>query len=177
MLQVQRIPLHPRADLRGSVTELYRETWVAAEEASMVQWNLVQSHGNVMRGVHVHLHHFDNLTVLQGEMYLGLCDLRSESPHYGQGSLQKICSSEPALWVIPPGVAHGFYFESPCVVTYGLSDYWGPATDFLGCQWNDPQLNIPWPVQCVSPILSVRDQNAPSLTVLLKEIVSEKGKS
>ena len=172
MLQIRRIPLCPREDERGSVTELFRQSWCGPEEPAPVQWNLLRSAGNVLRGVHVHLTHFDNLVVLDGTMHLGLCDLRTDSPEFGRGLLIQLRSEEPTMVVIPPGVAHGFYFDAPCLAAYGMSHYWAPATDELGCRWNDPQLAIPWPASCAAPLLSARDRDASSLEALLQQMTS-----
>lgn len=172
MIQVRQIPLRPHQDPRGSVTELFRQSWSCADEPAPVQWNLLRSAGNVLRGVHVHLTHFDNLVVLEGTMHLGLCDLRADSPQFGQGSLLELRGDAPTMVVIPPGVAHGFYFEAPCLAVYGMSHYWAPETDELGCRWNDPRLNIPWPASCVAPALSPRDRDAVGLDALLKDMAA-----
>ena len=56
---------------------------------------------------------------------------------------------------IPPGFAHGF-----CVLSnyadfeYKCTDYYYPD-DEGGIIWNDPELNIPWPVK--SPVVSDKD--------------------
>ena len=172
MLQIRSIPLRPRGDDRGSVTELFRHSWCGPDEPAPVQWNLLRSAGNVMRGVHVHLVHFDNLVVLEGTMHLGLCDLRPDSPEFGRGSLIQLRGEEPTMVVIPPGVAHGFYFDAPCLATYGMSHYWAPATDELGCRWDDPRLAIPWPASCTDPQLSPRDRDAVGVETLLQQMAT-----
>jgi dTDP-4-dehydrorhamnose 3,5-epimerase len=172
MIQISRLPLRPHGDERGSVTELFRQSWSTPEEPAPVQWNLLRSARNVLRGVHVHLTHFDNLVVLEGTMHLGLCDLREASPEFGRSSLIALRGEEPTMVVIPPGVAHGFYFDAPCLAVYGMSHYWAPETDELGCLWNDPELNIPWPASCASPLLSTRDRDAGSLATLLQHMAT-----
>lgn len=137
-----------------------------------MQWNLLRSGGNVLRGVHVHLTHFDNLVVLEGTMHLGLCDLRPDSPEFGKGSLVELHGEDPMMVVIPPGIAHGFYFDAPCLAVYGMSHYWAPASDELGCRWDDPRLNIPWPTSCVSPTLSARDRDASGLETLMEHMTA-----
>ncbi|MDP9605603.1 dTDP-4-dehydrorhamnose 3,5-epimerase [Variovorax sp. YR750] len=177
MIHTHQITLRPHEDARGSVTELFRECWSSGDEPSPVQWNLLRSAGNVLRGVHVHLTHFDNLVVLEGTMHLGLCDLRADSPSFGRGSLVELDGKEPKMVVIPPGVAHGFYFDAPCLAIYGMSHYWDPVSDELGCRWDDPRLNIPWPASCVSPELSARDRNADSLDALLQKMAAAEATS
>ena len=61
------------------------------------------------------------------------------------------------LWV-PPGFAHGFYVTSPTAeILYKATDYYAPQWERT-ILWNDPTLQIGWPVQNGSPILSAKDQ-------------------
>ena len=71
-VQIHR--LAPHNDLRGSVTELYRENWDLG--CRLVQLNAVISTAGVLRGVHVHIRHVDHLVLLAGRMVLGLHDMR-----------------------------------------------------------------------------------------------------
>ena len=61
------------------------------------------------------------------------------------------------LW-IPPGFAHGFYALSEVVdLIYKVTDYYAPEWDRT-LLWNDPQLNIAWPlVNHEPPVLSAKD--------------------
>ena len=54
---VRLVGLQDHADERGVFRELYRDAWAAA--ATPVQWNMAWSKPNVLRGVHVHIDHFD----------------------------------------------------------------------------------------------------------------------
>ena len=69
--------------------------------------------------------------------------------------------------MIPPGVAHGFYFLEPSLHVYAVSEYWNPA-DELGCHWADPDLELQWPDP--SPLVSERDARSQSLRALLAEL-------
>jgi dTDP-4-dehydrorhamnose 3,5-epimerase len=149
---VEHHRLQPHADARGTFTELFRDTWGLGVEP--VQWNGVRSEANVLRGVHVHWRHADYLTVVAGQVAVGLHDLREGSPTEGRGALVSLAADEPSGLVIPPGVAHGFYFPEPSFHVYAVSHEWDPD-DELGCRWDDPELEIPWP--CTDPVLSERD--------------------
>ena len=175
MKTVRRLPLQAHRDPRGSVMELFRGSWPEPGEPAPQQWNLLQSQANVLRGVHVHASHADWLVVLQGSLHLGLCDLRAESAQYLQGQLLTLRADEPALVMIPPGVAHGFYFDGPAMAVYGLSEPWSSQIDDLGCRWDDPLLGIAWPASCVAPVLSARDRDAASLTALLAQLAARMG--
>ena len=156
-----RHPLKQNFDQRGCLSEFYRAEWFS--HPPPVQWNLVTSQFNSLRGVHVHLSHIDFLSIIEGNMLLGLYDLRPHSPTFDSGIFLTLSDTQPETIMIPMGVAHGFYF--PMTTTYmdGLTEYWDQDDD-LGCLWNDPDLHLDWPT--VSPILSDRDKNAPSLPEL-----------
>lgn len=147
--------LTPHADERGVFAEVFRESWPTG--IGPVQWNLVTSRANVLRGVHVHVTHADYLMCIAGEMMLVLNDTRPESPTCGKVEVHTLSERELRAVTIPPGVAHGFYFAKPAMHIYAVSHYWD-MRDELGCRWNDPALRIDWGV--ADPILSERDRAA-----------------
>jgi dTDP-4-dehydrorhamnose 3,5-epimerase len=150
-------PLTSYEDERGSFTEIFRAEWQLG--AVPVQWNVVTSAANVLRGVHVHFQHDDYLLVTQGKMQLALVDIRSESLTTGARHILQLTASPLQAVFIPAGVAHGFHFLEPSTTLYGVSHYWNPQ-DELGCRWDDPALALPW--QVTSPLISERDQAAGS---------------
>lgn len=147
-------PLAVHADDRGALRELYRAEW--APTPPFRQWNLVRSEGRVLRGVHVHPRHADYLHVIEGEMLLGLHDLRPEDPARRAACLVALDGREPRTAFIPPGVCHGFWFAEPALYVYGLSTGWFPSEE-LGCRYDDPALGLDWPAR--DPILSPRDES------------------
>jgi dTDP-4-dehydrorhamnose 3,5-epimerase len=157
---VARVAIAAHVDERGSLRELFRASWGTGVDP--VQWNLGRSAAGVLRGVHCHLHHADYLMVLDGSLLLGLHDLRPGSATEGASALVTLEPTEVAV-IIPPGVAHGFYFPKPTTHLYAVDREFDPA-DELGCNWRDPELGIEWP--CDAPILSARDAAAPPLNVL-----------
>jgi dTDP-4-dehydrorhamnose 3,5-epimerase len=143
------------ADHRGALCEVFRDSWPTGMRP--VQWNLVASNADVLRGVHIHIRHSDYLMCIGGEMLLGLHDVRPDSPTHGQAEIITLRESEPLAVTIPPGVAHGFYFPASAKILYSVSHYWDQI-DEIGCAWNDPQLGLEWPTR--APLLSQRDQTA-----------------
>ena len=158
-------PLEAHRDERGSFTELYRAEWETG--VAPIQWNAVRSQAGVVRGVHVHLRHDDYLTVPEGHAYVGLRDLRRGSSTEGLSALVELGGDSPGALVIPRGVAHGFYFDVPSLHVYAVTEYWD-LSDELACRWDDPELEIPWPVR--SAVVSDRDAANPPLRVLLDEL-------
>lgn len=145
------------ADERGSLSEIFRTEWPTG--IAPLQWNLVKSAGNVMRGVHVHPHHVDYLTVAHGTMHIALVDMRTDSPTHKLATIVVLTGDDPHTLTIPNGVAHGFWFPAPATFFYAVDHYWSLA-DELGCRWDDPELGIPWPATMADPQLSPRDEDA-----------------
>lgn len=159
---VTGLSLTPHQDSRGCLTEISRVSW--DNRYQVLQWNVMNSLPRVLRGVHVHLKHWDYLVMVQGRMQLGLCDLRRDSSTFLRSAVIGLDASHPVGWCIPPGVAHGFYFPVDSVLVYGVSDYWS-MDDELGCRWDDPGLGLDW--QISQPLLSARDSAALALRELM----------
>jgi dTDP-4-dehydrorhamnose 3,5-epimerase len=152
-------------DSRGSFTELFREEWDTG--LSPVQWNAVSSEPGTLRGVHLHVRHDDYLTVLKGRAFVGLRDLRRDSPTEELSVLVELTEDPLTALVIPHGVAHGFYFPEPSLHLYAVTNYWD-VDDELACHWADPDLEIFWPAEPTN--VSERDASAQSLAELLDEL-------
>jgi dTDP-4-dehydrorhamnose 3,5-epimerase len=159
------LTMHP--DERGVFTEVFRKQWDTGVDP--VQWNVVNSHQGVLRGVHVHPRHDDYLVILSGRATVGLHDLRQSSNTYGLAATAELSGDELRAISIPHGVAHGFLVHEPSVHLYAVSLYWDTA-DEVACFWGDDGLEIEWPFEPSQ--VSERDAAAQSLAELLNEIES-----
>lgn len=98
--------------------------------------------------------------VLAGAIVDVVVDLRPDSPTWRQYLAVDLTGPEVALY-LPPGVAHGFQtLTDHTLVHYQMSASYVPDAA-RGLRWDDPRLQIPWPVR--PPILSPRDQAWPFL--------------
>lgn len=158
-------PLEAHPDLRGRLTEIFRREWRSGVDP--VQWNLLHSHANVMRGMNVHLKHDDYYVLASGRLTLGLYDLRRSSPTYRMSTIMELSSDALAAIVVPIGVLHGTLYHAPSVMLTGRSNYFDPDDD-LGCMWSDADLAFGW--QARDPILVGRDAERPSLAALEAEL-------
>jgi dTDP-4-dehydrorhamnose 3,5-epimerase len=158
------LDMHP--DIRGHVTELFRASWLS--DLSFVQWTVLSSDADVLRGMHVHLRQTDYLVVLHGRSFVGLRDLRSSSPTEGLVSLTELTSQSLNSLLIPPGVAHGFYSDVPTIMLLGTNRYYDPS-DQRGCRWDDPDLAVPWPIKR-SPTTAPHDATLPSFKELILQV-------
>lgn len=160
---VRPLDMHP--DARGRLTEIFRREWQSGVDP--VQWNLLHSHGNVLRGMNVHLKHDDYYVLASGRLTLGLYDLRRSSPTYGMSVTMELSADRLEVVIVPIGVLHGTLYHEPSVMLTGRSNYYDPEDD-LGCLWSDPMLGFAW--RTPDPILVGRDAERPSLAELEAEL-------
>jgi len=160
------VPLTSHEDERGSVTEVFRRSWVPSMREA-VQGNLSLSRAGVLRGLHFHRKQADYWILVQGQYVVGLYDARSGSPTEGRSVSIRISADQErkAVW-IPPGVAHGFCAVTDVILQYLVDEYYDGSDEF-GIVWNDPDVGIAWPI--ADPILSARDRSNPSLADVLRD--------
>ena len=90
-------------------------------------------------------------------------DIRHGSPHFGQHVAVELSAENGRQLLVPRGFAHGFCtLVENTMIMYKVDDYYNPNVDF-GISFDDPDLNIQWPVDRASAILSNKDQQAPRL--------------
>lgn len=159
--------LTSHTDDRGQLTEVFRQSWLP--DTRFIQWNLVHSKGNTLRGVHLHVRHSDYLTVVAGRMIIGLKDMRRGSSSFGCERRVELDADTPRTLFIPVGVAHGFWFPEPASFLYAVSDYFH-QDDELAVRWDDPALGMF--DHSLDPLLSERDRVAGSYAALLAEYES-----
>ncbi len=154
-------------DERGYFMETYRDSIFADRgiEVKFVQDNQSKSVQGTLRGLHYQLQHPQGklARIISGEVFDVAVDLRKSSNYFGQ-AVGVILSAEnkKQLW-IPPGFAHGFYVISASAeLLYKCTDYYHPEDDH-SLRWNDPALNIPWPLLTEQVLLSDKDKNAKPL--------------
>ncbi|MDQ7075217.1 MAG: dTDP-4-dehydrorhamnose 3,5-epimerase [Gammaproteobacteria bacterium] len=131
-------------------------------DVQFVQDNHSKSSKGVLRGLHYQLPPKAQgklVRVTQGEVFDVAVDIRKSSPTFGQW-VGEVLSAEnkKQLW-IPEGFAHGFLTLSEnAEFLYKTTDYYSPELE-AGIQWNDPHINIQWPIQ-TPPLVSNKDQKS-----------------
>ena len=133
-----------------------------------VQDNHSRSSKGVLRGLHFQKTKPQGklVRVVRGEVYDVAVDIRQGSPTYGQWEAVILSEANKTQFWVPPGFAHGFVVLSETAdFEYKCTDFYDPS-DEGGLLWNDPNLNIPWPID--NPKLSEKDANAPLLADLKK---------
>lgn len=156
--------IRPRVfkDDRGYFFESWNERNFAdliGEDIHFVQDNQSLSVKDALRGLH-----FQNPPYAQGKLVRVITgsvldvavDIRNGSPTYGQHfSIELNATNKTMLW-IPPGFAHGFLtLEDHTIFSYKCTNYYNKESEET-LLWNDPELNIHWPV--ANPQLSGKDK-------------------
>lgn len=123
-----------------------------------VQDNHSRSAPRILRGLHYqHTPCQGKLVgVIRGRIWDVAVDIRPYSQTFGQHQAIELSGDNGVLLWIPSGFAHGFCVlgDEPADVLYKVDAYYHPEGE-TGIRYDDPQLNIPWPVQ--RPLLSRRD--------------------
>lgn len=144
--------------------ERYREAGI---DLPFVQDNHSRSQRGVLRGLHFQKTRPQGklVSVARGAIFDVAVDINPASPTCGQYvGVELNDENHRQLW-IPPGYAHGFCVLSEVAdCLYKCTDFYFPG-DEGGLLWNDPEVNIPWPVS--SPQLSQKDESNPTLRELL----------
>lgn len=132
-----------------------RKFSAAGIACEFVQDNQSHSQQGVLRGLHYQVTQPQSklIRVLAGEIFDVAVDLRRSSPTYKQWvGVTLSAEKQNQLWV-PAGFAHGFMVLSEWAdVLYKVSDFWKPEAERT-LKWNDPTLNIRWPILAEAKIL------------------------
>ncbi len=162
--------LEPRVfgDDRGFFFESFNQnTFQRATGVSchFVQDNHSKSARNVLRGLHYQIVQPQGklVRVTQGEVFDVAVDIRRSSATFRQWvGVNLSAENKRQLW-IPQGFAHGFLVLSETAeFLYKTTDFYAPEYE-RSIRWDDPGLNVRWPLEGAIPILSAKDELALSL--------------
>lgn len=148
-------------DERGFFLESWSEKVFAENgiEAKFVQDNHSLSvKKGVLRGIHFQLPPDEQaklVRVTKGSVFDVIIDLRKGSPTYGQWENFELSANNFQMLFIPCGFGHAYCtLEDNTEFMYKVDNFYAPEAD-SGIAWNDPDLNINWPIE--DPILSEKD--------------------
>jgi dTDP-4-dehydrorhamnose 3,5-epimerase len=146
-------------DDRGYFVELMNNA--RYEEAGIptrwVQDNLSSSRRGVLRGLHYQFPRWQAklVTVVQGEIYDVVVDVRRQSPTFGQWYGCTLSAATHEQLYVPEGFAHGICVLSETAhLHYKCNEYYDPGGEHTLLA-TDPDLGIRWPIEDV--VLSTKD--------------------
>ena len=153
-------------DDRGFFMETFKESEFVKNGIStrFVQDNYSHSSKGTLRGLHYQKDpkaQAKLVTAIKGEIFDVSVDIRKNSPTYGKWVGETLSEQNHKLLYVPEGFAHGFcVISEEADVIYKVNNEFS-STDDRGILWNDPEVNVKWPIQ--NPILSEKDQKQPLL--------------
>lgn len=153
-------------DDRGFFMETYKDSDFAAAgiKDPFVQDNHSRSSRHVLRGLHYQKAPAGQgklVRCARGAIFDVAVDIRAGSPTFSRWVAAELSEENGLMLYIPPDFAHGFLVLSDRAdIIYKCTAEYSPA-DERGIIWNDPQINITWPVK--EPLLSDRDASNPPL--------------
>lgn len=169
-------------DDRGFFMESYnyKELSEIGFDLEFVQDNHSFSRKGVIRGLHFQLKYPQGklVRVISGRVFDVAVDLRVNSSTFGKWFGVELTEGDGLQFYIPPGFAHGFIsLKENTHLFYKCTEYYHPEDDF-GIIWNDPEINISWPLDGLeSIIISEKDNKLPSFRevrdILIKENYGE----
>lgn len=158
-------------DERGFFMESYKKSEFMANGicVEFVQDNHSKSAYGVLRGLHYQLNPAAQAKLVRcvvGRVFDVAVDIRRNSPTYGKWVGYELSADNKQMLYIPAGFAHGFLTLSDTAeLLYKTNNEYSPEND-RGVIFNDQVINIDWPLDEASLILSEKDKNQP----LLKDI-------
>ena len=103
-----------------------------------------------------------------GAIWDVVVDIRQNSSTLGKWFAVELNETNQHIFYVPLGFAHGFLVTSKFAeVQYKCSNVYNSKTE-TGIAWNDPELNIEWPIRSEEALLSQRDKTNQSWRDYLK---------
>lgn len=156
------------ADSRGYFMEAFKQNEFEEHvgKVDFVQDNESKSSFGVLRGLHYQKGEFSQaklVRVIKGEVLDVAVDIRKSSPTFGQHVAVLLSEENKKQLFIPRGFAHGFVVLSDeAIFTYKVDNVYAPQAD-AGIMFNDPDVNIQWPIAANQMLLSEKDKKHPNL--------------
>ncbi len=131
-----------------------------------VQDNLSFSHYGVLRGLHFQIGEYAQaklVRVVEGKVWDVAVDLRKDSSSYGMYFGIELSGQNHTQLLVPRGFAHGFVTLSKfAILEYKCDNYYHLSAE-RGIRFDDPTLQIDWPMNRNDIILSDKDRQLPHL--------------
>ena len=145
-------------DFRGHYVETYNERLYreAGINQHFIQDDISVSRRHVLRGIHGDDKTWKLISCLQGSFYMVVINNDPQSSQYRKWTSFTLSDTNRLQVLVPPKFGNGHVVMSEqAIFHYKQTTDYDRSGQFT-LIWNDPALNIWWPVQ--NPIVSERDQ-------------------
>ena len=163
-------------DDRGFFVETYRKSEMLElglpAELEFVQENHSRSRRGVVRGMHMQIRSpmAKMVRCARGAIVDVIVDVRRGSPSHGKWEAFELTDENHYQLLVPIGFAHGFCVVSEVAdVIYKQTAYYDPELE-RGIAYNDPDVDISWPLPDEELVVSHRDAHAPLLRDLADQL-------
>lgn len=158
-------------DHRGYFFESFRQSVFdenIGHHVEFVQDNESKSTYGVLRGLHYQKGECSQaklVRVIKGKVLDVAVDLRKDSCTFGKYVMVELSEENKTMFYIPRGFAHGFLVMSDeAIFTYKVDNQYAPQSE-ASIRFDDPDINVQWPIEADKMLLSEKDLKA----VWLKE--------
>ena len=164
---VQVVHLDRRTDERGFFARVFCENEFGAANMPMriAQINnSLSARAGTLRGLHYQLPPSAETKVircLRGAIFDVALDIRPGSPSFGEWFGARLDEENRDMLTVPRGCAHAILTLEPNTeILYLVDNFYDPASE-RGIRWNDPTIDIAWPIEPVE--VSEKDSSWPEL--------------
>ena len=149
-------------DPRGYFFEAFKQEEFEKNigNVNFVQDNESKSSYGVLRGLHYQKGEYSQaklVRVIKGKVVDVAVDIRKSSPTFGKHVMVELSEDNKRQLFIPRGFAHGFLVLSQeAIFTYKVDNVYAPQSEAC-IRFDDPDLNIQWPLPANDIITSEKD--------------------
>jgi dTDP-4-dehydrorhamnose 3,5-epimerase len=171
---VYEIQLEPKEDMRGYFMRVYDDN-IYKKHGLHRNWvhenHSFSKYKNTVRGFHFQYPPYTEtklVRVVRGKVFDVYVDIRKDSPTFMKWGSTIISAENKKMLYLPKGIAHGMCtMEANSIMVYKVDNYY--ASDHEGkFKWDDPKLNINWPIDG-EVIVSKKDSEAISFLEFLEK--------
>lgn len=145
-------------DIRGCFTKDYSKEVFEQNgiEHDLKEVFYTTSHKGVIRALHFQrvIQQPKLVRCIAGHIFDVVVDLRKDSSTFKKWLSFDLTEENQNELLIPTGCAHGYLVIEKSIVSYKCSEkFYGEYDD--GIMWNDPEINVQWPIQKVGGVENV----------------------
>lgn len=153
-------------DIRGCFTKDYSQEVFEQNDITheLKEVFYTTSHKGVIRALHFQrvMQQPKLVRCIFGHVFDVVVDLRKNSPTFKKWLSFDLTEENQQQLLVPAGCAHGYLVLEKSIVSYKCAEkFHGEYDD--GIMWNDPDINVQWPVEMVGGIdyviLADKDKN------------------